>query len=368
MEEKDLFLIYLGRSGAGPKITLELTKEIIESRKIKNFNLLISKNNLLFEDIIKIKNDLIPISTPIKKLDTLTKLFPFKIKFLKKLILTKNKTFFFPMTHIWNPATMLMIKVFVKDPKIFFICHDATIHPGEKNSLLQHKLTQLEILFSNHIFCLSENVKKILQKKYPKKPMGLLPHPGFDFGIIKEPKNVSNVPTFLFFGRIVEYKGLSLLLDSFLIARKKRDIKLIIAGEGEIKNEDLEKINQNKESIELINRYIDEKEVTNIWDKSDICALTYIEASQSGIVAIAINKAMPCLITPIEGLKEQTLTKDEEKTFALMTNSLNPEDIAETMIKIIDKIIYHNLSQNAINHQKELSWSKWVEEIKKISK
>lgn len=372
-EYKDLFLIYLGRSGAGPKITLELTKEIIGGGKIKNFNLLISKENLLLEDIKKIKYDLLWVSTPSKKIETLTKLPYFKIKFLQKLRKSKNHTFLFPMTHIWNPVVMLMIRVLIKNPKIFFVCHDAKIHPGDKNSFSQSKIMQVEINLASHIFCLSENVKSILVKKYPKKEISVLPHPAFDFGIIKEVRELSQIPTFLFFGRVVEYKGLSLLIDSFLIAKEKlkgenRNIKLLIAGEGEIKERDLDKINQNRQEIEFINRYINEKEVTNIWDRSDICALTYTEASQSGVIAVAVNKAIPCLITPIEGLKEQTLINKEGKTFALMSPDLNPENIANSMIEILNENLYKKLSQNAISHQKELSWDKWVEEINKLSK
>lgn len=277
------------------------------------------------------------------------------------------------MTHPWNPLLMFLIKTFIRNSKIVYLVHDANPHPGESNSKLQRFISNLEIKSANHILAHSEEVSNILKSRYQDLSVTKIPHPTYDFGEITTPRAISPTPTFLFFGRIVEYKGLTLLLDSFLLAQEKlrsqgKTIKLIIAGNGEINYTNLKKIKDYQQDIELINRYIDEEEITDIWQKSDICSLTYVEASQSGVIAIAVNQAMPCLITPIAGLEEQTLIDNEDKSFALMSKDLDPENIAETMIDILDENTYTKLSLNAIKHQKDLGWNKWLEVLDKILK
>jgi hypothetical protein len=83
MNEKNLFLIYLGRTGSGPRTTLDLSKEIIKSKKIKNFDLLISKNNSLLEETLFIKKDSKVLNTPISNKDSILKFPIFLFKFLK---------------------------------------------------------------------------------------------------------------------------------------------------------------------------------------------------------------------------------------------------------------------------------------------
>ena len=141
MEDKNLFLIYLGKTGAGPKLTLDFTKEIISDKRIKDFNLLISKNNLLKNEITSIKSNLFLLNTPISNKDSILKLPSFLLKFIKILIIAKknkNKNFLFFMTHIWNPICMILIKILIPKSNIFYVSHDANIHPGEKTTIYNY--------------------------------------------------------------------------------------------------------------------------------------------------------------------------------------------------------------------------------------
>lgn len=372
MDNKNLFLIYLGRSGAGPKITLDFTKEIIKSNEIENFNLLISSNNLIKEDILNLKENTYTLNTPISNIESIWRLPKFIIGFIKILLRNRNKNnnFLFFMTHVWNPISMILIKIFIPKSNIYFVVHDGKIHPGD--SKLQYYIMQTEIFLSKNIITLTNNVKEIISKKWKKKKIIVLEHPTYDFGKIERVRELNTIPTFLFFGRIVKYKGLLLFLKAIEIFDKKmkelnKNYKVIIAGEGKIEKEEAElinKINQDKNNIEILNRYIDEKEIAQIWDRSDICILPYIEASQSGVVAIAINKAMPCIITPMKGLLEQCVNQDN-KSFALITKDLSPTSLSTEMINILEEDKYKELSQNAINIQEKYGWDKWVKEVSK---
>lgn len=368
--QNNLFLIYLGRTGSIPKFILDFSKEIIKDNKISNFKLLISEHNLLKEEILSTKKDTFILNTPIKTIDSLLKLPYFikkSIKILNQAKKENNKNFLFTMTHIWNPILMILIKIFIKKPNIYYISHDANLHPGEKNLKLQISIIWLEIFLSKNIITLTENVKNILKKKWKNKNIIVLEHPAYDFGKITPPRSLNPIPTFLFFGRIVKYKGLDLFLEAIEIFDKKAkelniNYKIIIAGSGEIEKQTRNKINNNK-NIELINRYIDEKEIPNIWDKSDICTLPYIEASQSGVIAIAVNKAMPCLITPMDGLLEQVI--ENNNSMALISKDISPTEFAKIMLEILDKNIYTSLSRNTLVFQEKYSWKIWIDELVK---
>lgn len=365
--EKKLFLIYLGRSGGAPKFILDFSEAITKDNKIEKLEILISKHNLLKQEFINLKSDIQLFDTPTSNRNSFTKIFKFSFNFIKSLEIAKKnkiKKFLFPMTHIWNPVAMILIKIIVKKPEIYFISHDANIHPGEKNAKLQYKIMQTEIALSDKIITLTENVKNILANRWKNKKIIVLNHPTYNFGETKIAKELPSVPTFIFFGRIVKYKGLDLFVKAIEIFKKQnQNFKVIIAGEGEIENETLKIIKNNSDKIELINRYINEDEIVKIYNRGDICVLPYIEASQSGIVAIAINKAMPCIITPVDGLIEQCEAKNKSNTFAIMSDKIDPGSIAEKMSQILNKNLYKKLSENSINFQEKLSWNKWIKEF-----
>lgn len=371
MNDKNLFLIYLGRSGSGPRTTLDLSKEILKENNIKKLDLLISKQNSLLTKILDIKNDTYTIDTPISNLEAIFKIPYFIIKYIKilsKIKQNKTKNFFFVMTHIWNPICMLLIKIFIRKSNIFFTVHDAEIHPGDKNSKLQYLIMKSEIFLANKIVCPSENTKLKLLKKW-KKDIWVVPLPVFNFGEIKNKRKLSSIPTFLFFGRIVKYKGLDLFLKALEVFdnyKNKPDYKVIIAGEGKIEDEEMDiikKINKDKNIINLINKYIEEEDIESIWNMSDIAIISYVEASQSGIVALSINKAMPSIITPIKELIDQSEANNIDNSFVLISKDITPESFSERMLEMLNENIYEKLSQNAINMQKGTGFDKWVSVI-----
>lgn len=366
MKNENLFLIYLGRTGGQPKFVNDFINSILKDQKLNNFKVMISDSNLLKSEIVSLKKDTFIVNTPTQTKDALLMLPRFIIKSIKIIKIAKkenNKKFLFTMTHIWNPILMLIIKIFIRNSQIFYISHDAKLHPGENNSKLQIFIMWLEIFLSNTVITLTQNVKNILSKKWKKKEIIVLEHPAYDFGKVETPRVLNEIPIFLFFGRVVKYKGLDLFLKAVELFDKEmkrlnKDYKIIIAGDGEIEKEDLNIINNNK-NIELINRYIDEAEIPEIWNRSDVCVLPYIEASQSGVVAIAINKAMPCIITPMNGLMEQ-VEINSENTFALMTANLEPKEFAQKMQDILNKNTYEKLSKNSLHFQDKYSWSPWI--------
>jgi glycosyltransferase involved in cell wall biosynthesis len=108
----------------------------------------------------------------------------------------------------------------------------------------------------------------------------------------------------LFFGRIVAYKGLDLLLDAYgQLKQTHPDLSLAICGAGDL--------TPYRAAIDALadvtveNRYIPEEELPGILERSDLMVLPYREASQSGVMALAEAAGMPVVGTPTGALVEQ---------------------------------------------------------------
>ena len=93
----------------------------------------------------------------------------------------------------------------------------------------------------------------------------------------RDPKSV------LFFGRVLPYKGLGILIDAMKIVTKTiPDAKLIIAGRGgQIARSSLVDLEQT--CVEIIDRFIPHGEVVGLFSCAGMAVLPYVEASQSGV-------------------------------------------------------------------------------------
>jgi glycosyltransferase involved in cell wall biosynthesis len=95
----------------------------------------------------------------------------------------------------------------------------------------------------------------------------------------------------LFFGFIRKYKGLSLLLDSFVLLKHSHpNLKLIVAGEF---YENSEPYLQQIKNLGLENSVI---------LRTDF--IPYLTATQSGVTQIAYYYSKPMLVTNVGGLAE----------------------------------------------------------------
>lgn len=112
----------------------------------------------------------------------------------------------------------------------------------------------------------------------------------------------SNKITFLFYGMIKPYKGLSLLRKAIEeLGDACKEFNLIIAGSGY--DESLNYF-KNRENVYLINRYILDSEMAYLNRISDIVLLPYKSASQSGIVPNSFMFGNPVIATKVGALPE----------------------------------------------------------------
>jgi len=178
------------------------------------------------------------------------------------------------------------------------------------------------------------------------------------------PSDIST--TFLFFGLIRPYKGVSQLISAFeqLPVSDRAHSLLLIAGEAW---EDQNSITRAKESperdhIKLFSTYISDDEVPYFFSAADVLVLPYTRASQSGVAHIGISYGMPIIATRVGGLVE-SLSKYEGTQF------VPPED-EQSLVKALASIVHQDKSKT-YDIPFSLRWdgvtTRWVDMITSIN-
>lgn len=266
-----------------------------------------------------------------------------------------------------HPWYLFLLKPF-KDKKFFMTQHDITPHLGEpiKGKITSHVNRVLHKKVSK-VCVLGYKLKEDLIKLYkvPREKISVYLMGDFSFYLKWKKKNVKEEPyTILFFGRILDYKGLDVLLKAIpLIEKRIPQIKLIVAGEGDI-NPYVKLINNiDKKNIELVHRYVPEQEVAGFFQRSSIIIMPYRDASSSGIVPIAyvFKKALIC--SDVGALREFI---DDNKTGVLIKPE-DPKILANEIVSLL-----HNPKKRAYlgknGYHKAMTELSWKSIAKRLSK
>ncbi len=208
-----------------------------------------------------------------------------------------------------NPINLLFV-LFGFKPVVATV-HDVNVHPGKESSSKKSwqlwALNKIRQYGYSKIIVHGENLKKQFIAHYnrPDKDVFVVPH-GCLFSFLSEQdKGIAEEPyTVLIFGRIEEYKGLKYLIEAEpLVSEVFPDFKVIVAGRGD-DMETYKSILLSNPHFEVHDRFIPNNEVASFFQRVSVVVLPYIEASQSGIVAMAIAFAKPVIVTNVGSLPE----------------------------------------------------------------
>lgn len=136
-------------------------------------------------------------------------------------------------------------------------------------------------------------------------------------------------PYILFFGRIEEYKGISLLYNAFMESPKlQEEYYLVIAGSGDIAFE--RKLNDN--SVIFINRYIKDTEVAYLYKNAHCVVYPYISATQSGVLSLTFYFQTPVLASDVPFFKSII----ESSKTGLLFKTANVEELKKQLYNIVE--------------------------------
>lgn len=114
---------------------------------------------------------------------------------------------------------------------------------------------------------------------------------------------------FLYFGVIRPYKGVEDLVEAFdlLPAEVRERSRLVIVGEtweGWTLPLDMVASSPNADRITVVNRYVDDTEVSDHFASADAVVLPYHRSSSSGPLHIAMSSGLPVVVSSVGGLVE----------------------------------------------------------------
>jgi glycosyltransferase involved in cell wall biosynthesis len=205
------------------------------------------------------------------------------------------------MPHVWGLALQRAARR--AGIRTLLIVHDADAHPGERRLLLDWLVGQ-EIRGSDRIVTLSGHVanRLILRRLVPKERVARSFHPIFRFGA--KPTSERHAPLrLLFFGRILPYKGVGMLLNAYAWLRATGvELTLTVVGRGSI---DGPASLEAQPGLTIRRGWVAPDAIGEILADADAVVLPYLEASQSGVVAAAYGAGLPVIATPVGGLREQ---------------------------------------------------------------
>lgn len=247
--------------------------------------------------------------------------------------------------------------------KTLALCHN--IIPHEKR-LGDRYLTKSFLSKMDYFITLSEDVKKDLELFIQKPKFKVLPHPIYSrFGdsVSKEEAieklNLAKVNYILFFGFIRKYKGLDTLINAMALLKNYPDIKCIVAGEFyEDEKHYLDLITKSglEKDIILFNDFIPTKEVKYYFSAADVVILPYRNATQSGIVQMAVNFQKPVIATNVGGISEVI----EDNKTGFIVEKENPQALAEAILKFYKDRKEEIFSKNMLLLKEKYSWESFV--------
>ena len=258
----------------------------------------------------------------------------------------------------WYDATLAINKM----PPLVTTVHDVFRHPGDKQSVFGADYTRRVAFYrSQQIIVHANHLRSAMIENFrvPAQKLTTIPHG--ELGslyqrLAKNQESIIREPyTLLFAGRIWPYKGLKYLIEAMpLVAASIPDVKLIIAGSGENINHYLpEDYDSNR--YEILNRFIGTDEMVRLFKRSTLSILPYIEASQSGVAALACGLGTPMIASNVGGLSE--LIEDGQD--GLLVPPGNTRQLADAIVRLLkDRPLQQQMQQSlSARCDRDLNWS-----------
>jgi glycosyltransferase involved in cell wall biosynthesis len=248
------------------------------------------------------------------------------------------------MPHLWTPLVAPALRR-VGIPYVP-ILHDALPHPGDPAFAWNWRLRR-DLAAARGAVVLSSGVEAAIRARSPDLPLFRLP---LGAHLPGEPPGAARPGhDFLFFGRIRAYKGLDLLRDALRdLHRSHPDATLRVVGQGDI--EAAAPGLSTMPGVTVEPRWVVDEDIPALVGSAHAVVLPYREASQSGVLPIALACGVPVVATPVGGLAEQV--RDNET--GLLATATTPEAFSAAMARMMDPALHARLAEGALRHGDEL--------------
>jgi len=294
-----------------------------------------------------------------------------KISWIIKILISikKNK---FDVLHMHESRSILPlwpIKLFFPSLPIIWTLHDVRPHLGEEKYYKNELVLKLNRIMVHEIIVHGEFIKNQLLSEcayIDRWKIHVLHHGALNSYKEKTKECSINIKAdyILFFGRMYKYKGLKVVIEAQPIVNNSfPDLKFVIAGRGDDLEEQKYKIKGN-DSFIIFDYYLSDNEVNYLFDHTQFIIVPYLEASQSGVIALAFSYGKTVVASNVGSIPE--IVDNNHNGLIIPQN--NHIELANAIIKLYsNKVLLKRLSTGANNFsQSILSWHSISEMTKTI--
>jgi glycosyltransferase involved in cell wall biosynthesis len=143
------------------------------------------------------------------------------------------------------------------------------------------------------------------------------------------------------------------------------DYYLTLAGEfWQEKEKIVQKIADKslQRNIEIIDRYLSEKEAAELFHRADLVVLPYRSATGSGVISLAYHYNKPVLITRVGGLPDMVIDGET----GLIVSPGSPAAMAAAL-SAISRQSLAAMAASIAEHKRQFSWDGLVQTILRAS-
>lgn len=343
-----VLVIHWGSSGGGPRFSIEQARVL---GAIDFVDVLVSynENSDIGPEWDELQMLSFPVTTYKSKIQVVTGVFRLIRQAVKlRHFIKKNKVdiVYSTMFNIWQS---IAIGLYVPKGVIYVqSVHDAVEHEGDEHWV--HRLCRsVEDRRSDLVVTYSQSVKEMVQlSTSDRTPVVMVP-----LGIKCNASTVRVLPPVGepihvgFFGRILPYKGLEIFVEAIrILTARGLNVQGIVRGSGVV-SEAL--IRENSSHIDWDIGWLVEAEIPKLLERTTVLALPYREASQSGVLTLAVGYGIPVVATPVGGLIEQIATTG----CGVISKGVEAESFANAIERIIsDGEVYRRLSASGLSAAK----------------
>ena len=261
-----------------------------------------------------------------------------------------------------------LLQLYPKSAKLVLTVHDPSPHMGNDtqirrrtqwvNTRLRLKADAIFVHGQHSVTGMNTVLPETATKVY-SVGHGVLGH--FVYNVTSNPNAY-----FLFFGRIQAYKGLGVLIEAAQILKERHlDFRLKIAGNGS----DLDQYRDDiarMSFIDVEDRYIPQQDIPKLFENAKAIVMPYLEATQSGVAALAISARKPLIASAVGSIPE--VIQHEENGLLVRPN--DPTALADAMERLIKNAdLCQKIGEGAAaTAQTVLNWDTIAEQATQIYK
>jgi glycosyltransferase involved in cell wall biosynthesis len=353
--------LYWGQRGAMGRFALALTRAVKDMEGL-DVVLSVSEQNELFDEFMRCGLKVLPlpmVSSRTGPIHTLYRIPAFRRAFAESLRAHQVEAVVTLMSHVWSPLVTGIVKTMGIPYTV--IVHDVKSHIGDPTGLVNRWLLR-DAYRADRIVTLSQSVTDELASStsIPRKRVVKLFLPNLCYDDVSAPRHRDpSLPLrLLFFGRILPYKGLPVFVSAVQKVRRQGiPVDIGVFGEGYIGPElrQLEDLGAT-----VVNNWVGESEIDAIFAKYDVVVLSHIQATQSGVAALAFGNGMPVVTTPVGGLAEQVV----HEVNGLIAETASADALAAQISRLATEPgLYDRLSRAVVSRAGEQSMKVFADKL-----